>query len=599
MDKLPEKVEFAGAIQLPKDVQLASNSDEPKEITIRCCDESIVDRHFGLIKLSHKEEDVDLSKFNNGALFIRDHDVSKIENSLGVITKSWIEDSALFVNVRLSEREEIKGIIKDITDGILTSVSVGTSIVELISEDEVGDQIVYTLKHQPYEISSVCNPAIATAKVILKEEVKDIPTDSTLTESTQLNKTGELKMSVETKVAAPVAPAVELASVELTRVQDIVKLAAEHGVDALEAISSGKTVGQFAQSVLASKETVGFKATPVGKDVGLSEKEVGQFSLLKAITCAASSDWSTAGFEREAIEAQAGLEGKTLLSNEMIIPNDVNFASTAAANPSLMATEKVRFIESIWDETIVNRLGATRMSDVVGELQIDRETSNGNAYWVAENVNLSENDYTTDSFTLSEKTVGATYNLSRSLLRQSSVNVEQRVYAHLRKAVALEMDKAILFGNGVDKPQGLVNLVDAANIVDMSVSGWTWAKIVEFYDNLSDANLASGNMKWAMNNASISTLQQTLIDPANTNSAFLMRSASDTLNSYEVLSSNIVPATDAVFGDFSKLLVADFGAPTISVDPYSNHKNGAINIRIFADIDSNIENTHAFSMYKV
>ena len=109
--------------------------------------------------LSHSKSDVDLSRLNNKAPFLIDHKRER-EYHAGSINRAWIEKKRGHCEVRLSNREEMRGTVQDITDGILTNVSVGYFVTEKIEAGvEENDIPIFRCKWQPFEISALSIPA--------------------------------------------------------------------------------------------------------------------------------------------------------------------------------------------------------------------------------------------------------------------------------------------------------------------------------------------------------------------------------------------------------------------------------------------------------
>jgi len=80
----------------------------------------------------------------------------------------------------------------------------------------------------------------------------------------------------------------------------------------------------------------------------------------------------------------------------------------------------------------------------------------------------------------------------------------------------------------------------------------------------------------------------------------------DNLYGYPIAFSTNVPSnlnpgdggTDAsalVMGDFSSLVIASFGAPSIMVDPYSNSKAGTVRMVLHTEIDTGVRHAASFA----
>ncbi len=107
-------------------------------------------------ELEVTEESCDLSRLNAGAPFLADH-WATTRQILGVVVRAWIENGVGKAQIKLSKREDIAGIIKDIKDGIIKNISVGYRVIEYKDKTIKGDRYrtLVATNWQPMEISSV------------------------------------------------------------------------------------------------------------------------------------------------------------------------------------------------------------------------------------------------------------------------------------------------------------------------------------------------------------------------------------------------------------------------------------------------------------
>lgn len=118
--------------------------------------------------LGHGDAEVDLSRLNSGAPVLLNHsiDASRI-NSVGVTTGARIENGRGIVDVKMSRRADVSGILTDIKDGILPNVSVGYRILErtLVKESPGGPPTYRVTKWEPLEVTLADVPADATVGI--------------------------------------------------------------------------------------------------------------------------------------------------------------------------------------------------------------------------------------------------------------------------------------------------------------------------------------------------------------------------------------------------------------------------------------------------
>lgn len=120
--------------------------------------------------LGHADSECDLSRLNAGAPVLANH--SRYEGaegsplaSIGTTLRAWIENGRGYVEVKLSRREGMAGLLQDIADGLVRNVSVGYQILErtLIKSNGGAAPDEYRVtRWLPMEVSLVDIPADAT-----------------------------------------------------------------------------------------------------------------------------------------------------------------------------------------------------------------------------------------------------------------------------------------------------------------------------------------------------------------------------------------------------------------------------------------------------
>ncbi len=127
--------------------------------------------------LGHEKSEVDLSRLNNSAPVLYNHDRSERENRIGVVERAWLENGRGYAEIRLSRRADAEGIWQDVRDGILRNVSVAYRIVERkITEEPKDKPATYrVIRWMPMEISLVDIPADASVGIGRKLEDETLP----------------------------------------------------------------------------------------------------------------------------------------------------------------------------------------------------------------------------------------------------------------------------------------------------------------------------------------------------------------------------------------------------------------------------------------
>ncbi|MFZ9544921.1 MAG: HK97 family phage prohead protease [Hylemonella sp.] len=116
-----------------------------------------VARYFGNEILSHEPKAADLSRLNDSAPLLFNHNPDKV---IGVVERAYIDGKKRrgYARVRFSRNPFAQEILSDVKDGILRNVSFGYSIDKM---EERGSGDFVATAWSPYELSVVAIPADA------------------------------------------------------------------------------------------------------------------------------------------------------------------------------------------------------------------------------------------------------------------------------------------------------------------------------------------------------------------------------------------------------------------------------------------------------
>ena len=160
----------------------------------------------------------------------------------------------------------------------------------------------------------------------------------------------------------------------------------------------------------------------------------------------------------------------------------------------------------------------------------------------------------------------------------------------LMAAINLAVDLAAIDGSGAsNQPTGILN-TSSIGSVDMS-GGITWAKCVELETDVAAANADLASMAYLTNATIVGSLKTIKKDAGS--GIFLLENGQ--LNGYNVARSNQVPAATMIFGAFSQLILAFWGAFDLMVDPYTLSANRKVALRATQLCDIGVRYAGAFS----
>lgn len=599
-------------------IRKADVDAEKRTVALSFSSEEPVERWFGIEILDHSSADsVDLRRLKRGGALLIDHDV---RNQVGVIEEVLIDtaDRKGRAIVRFGRSAKAEEIFQDVLDGIRTNVSVGYTIDDIVLEkEEKGKLPVYrATRWTPYEISLVSVPADINVGIGRGESEGEREFKITIPETTETSNKEETKMEEKKEVNVEVLRD-EARKAELERVREIRAIGKAHKFEDLADIfiSEGRGVDEFKTAIL-NEMRKNLKPVDTTADIGMSRKETKQFSFIRAINAMATNNWKGAEFERECSEAVAKKLNR--VPQGIFVPNDVLTRDltkgTAADGGYTVATELLAasFIELMRNRMMTRRLGATVLSGLVGDIAIPKQTGGATAYWVAESAAPTGSQQAFGQVALTPKTVGAFTDISRKLLLQSSIDVENLVRTDLATVLALAIDLAAINGSGANnQPTGILN-ASGVNLVAIGANGGapTYSHIVSMETEVAVDNADVGNLSY-LTNAKVRGVLKTTQRFTSTDTPVWtdgQEPGFGMVNGYRAAVSNQVPSnltkgtgtnlSAILYGNWADLIIGEWGALDILVDPYTGGAAGTVRVRVLQDVDIALRNAESFAVIK-
>lgn len=359
----------------------------------------------------------------------------------------------------------------------------------------------------------------------------------------------------------------------------------------------------------------------------LSEPEKGRYSLLRAIQAWLDGDWKKAGFERECSEEIGKRSGRGSTKG-FYMPTNLRFAAqfsrkdaefmqragysvtSANAGGALVAQQLLAgsFIELLRNKAKVLQAGARILAGLVGNIDIPRQKSAATAYWLGDGANPTESEAQFELVGLTPKTVGAYSLITRNMLLQSTPDIEMLARADMLAIIALAIDLAALSGSGAGgQPQGIANTPGIGSVVGgTNGAQFTLDNFIDLETQVTQQNVPEDAFGYIINAKTIgwlkkqksSTGQYLWNGPWNglqTTPDF--RPGSYPLNNFPAFRSNQARSnltkgsssgicSEAFFGDWSELLIGEWGVLEILPNPYgAAYQQGGIELRALQSID--------------
>lgn len=264
---------------------------------------------------------------------------------------------------------------------------------------------------------------------------------------------------------------------------------------------------------------------------------------------------------------------------------------------NLVATELGEFIPVLRPMPIIKNLGATIFGGLTANLDMARGASRASAAWEGEIDANAETNATFDKIQLTPKRVGAFMVESKQLITQSSINIDQYLQNELSTSIEEALDSAAFTGSGTAPvPEGVANTSGVGSVT--TAGTMTEALAYGFKDDLAAAFALKGSPAFVTTPAIDSILRQIQMEAGS--GLRLLGGVGGQNNNimvgYPVLQSDILAAGHIIFGNWSELILAQWGGLDLVVNPYSLDTTNQVRITANSFWDVNVKHAASFSV---
>lgn len=606
---MKSKIQYRAAV-----IAAADRAADPDGVRLAFSTAAPVDMGGYVEILEHGPDNIRLSRLENGAPVLLDHD-RRIASQVGVVESVEVTKGVGRALVRFGASAKAREILADVQGGILRNVSVGYR-VHAWTEDQ--DGTVRVTDWEPLEISIVTVPADESAGVGRACADSSHKATTTTKETPEMDpkenpKQDEAARTTEpnpsTPTATPSGGSEADRGAEIARARELLAIGSRMGrtADAERAVTAGETVEAFKARMFDAAPARPMTNPEPSDDMNLTAAERRQYNVAAALRSLIDprdrKAAKAAGFAFEVSEEAARREGREVQG--LYIPRSLLTQQRDAAQNTATAgqggelvntsTDLSRFIDQLKNALITRRLGVQFIDGLVGNADIPRQTGGASAYYVGE-VNGSDvpqeptaSRSTFDQVQLRPHTIGARVPITRRLMKQTDGLVERIITDRVAFALAEMIDKEALYGDGAGLAVSGVATFAAANPAVSNVP--TWSEVVGLESAVTAANALQNGGAYAMGAQTWGVLKTA---PKDTGSGqFILEDGE--VNGYAAHRTNLVTADDLFFGDWSQLIIGQWGGVDLTVDPYTLSDSGAVKVIGFTDFDVQAEHAAAFA----
>lgn len=323
------------------------------------------------------------------------------------------------------------------------------------------------------------------------------------------------------------------------------------------------------------------------KHININTRMEQRFSLLKAIRNVAENrqqDNVTAAVCNEGMKEMRAAGLNTV--GQIYIPTMEKRAAVSVASEGVdvVATDLYDIIEPLRAKNVLVQAGAKFYTGLTNNAQIPVMTGS-NVGWAGENAAATDGNVALKNVTLTPKRLTAFVDISKMLLAQDSVGVENAIRQDLINAINSKLESTIL-GKGAKSattPAGIFNGKTPTKVTDFE-------GLVGLEAAVEEANVLGGISYIASPSARASFRNMMKGSRGTAQLAYV----DGTLDGTPVYSTSNVEAKTFVVGDFSNLAIGSWGGLDVQVDPYTQACNGMIRLVVNAYFDAALIRPEAF-----
>ena len=617
---LPMEQESLTVTQETRTVQLSISSSQP------------IEQWFATEILEHRDGSVNLSRAKSGGQVLFNHNA---DDYIGVIQDCWLDPGAerCYAIVRFDTHPRAEQIFNSVQSGILRNVSIGYQVKEWAIEEGNKKDLNPTVRATSWElleVSFVSVPADPSVGVDRSFPMTD-PTEpeGETVEETLPDEAGAEPAEPSTQIIIqenkPVEIPTELLEAERSRTASLIALGDKHALkkdlvqqwiaNGVDLQSARSQVLDLIQSQSAQKDQV----APLNP-LGLSNREKESYSIARALHNRLQLMEGKAPAQGLELEVHRAIEAKLGRPTEGIyVPaRDLNWGLNTRGyygqrdtmqtgqdtlGGNLVDTElrSSEFIDALRNRAMISRLGARMLSGLQGNLDIPRQSGVTTTYWVAEGGTITESNLTIDLISMRPRDLTCLTSVTRRMLMQGSLDVEALIRFDMLQQMALGIDLAAISGTGIsNQPLGILNY-PGVNSVAIGANGGApaWSHLVQLETEIAVDNADGGACYYLTNARTRGKLKTTA--KVTGQDVFLWTDSPTEkgmgmINGYGAAVSNQVPSngtkgsgsslSSIIFGDFSQLLIGEWGVLEIMPNPYGQgYPSGSVQIRTMVTVD--------------
>lgn len=253
----------------------------------------------------------------------------------------------------------------------------------------------------------------------------------------------------------------------------------------------------------------------------------------------------------------------------------------------VIETEFLNLLEPLRAKNVLANAGARYLTNLVGDVQVPIMNASS-VGWAGETADASDGASGFTSVTLQPKRLTAYIDISKQFLVQDSINAENMIKQDLANAIYTKLEQTILgtASGTTTQPEGIFYTIPATSGTSAITA---YSGVCSAEATVEDANIL-GNPVYVMSNKAKAVFRAM---PKSSKSTQLTLEAGE-LDGTPVYSTSNISDKKFIYGDFSNLVIGQWGGIDLTVDPYTKAAAGQVRLVINAFFDAKVLRADAF-----
>lgn len=244
----------------------------------------------------------------------------------------------------------------------------------------------------------------------------------------------------------------------------------------------------------------------------------------------------------------------------------------------VVETEITNILEPLRAKNVLMQAGARYLGGLVGDVQVPI-MAGGNVTWEGETAPASDGAGSFSNIKLQPKRLTCYVDVSKQFLVQDSLDAENMIKNDIINAVNSKLEATILGSEAgtSTKPQGIFYSASALDTIS------DFAGLCNMEADVEDANI-NGECAYVMSNKAKAAFRNM---PKSTKTTQLVMEGGQ-IDGTNVYNTSHVEGKNVAYGDFSNLVIGQWGAIDLTVDPYTKAADGQVRLVVNSYFDAKV-----------